>query len=147
MLVSGHPGIGKTALVNEIHKLIVEKKGYFISGKCERLRKDLPYSSIVGAFQKLVRHVLKENRERIDIWKKELLKALGTQGKVITDVIPEIELIVGQQTDVMELNPEEAQNRFSRVFTNFTRACATKNHPLRYSWMTCSGLILQVYIL
>jgi len=86
MLVSGQPGVGKSALIHEIRKPIVAKKGYFISGKCEQLGRNLPYSSIVYAFQTLIRQVLTESKERARLWKKDLLKALGPNGKVITNV-------------------------------------------------------------
>lgn len=109
MVVTGAPGIGKSVLVNEIHKPIVAKHGYFISGKYEQFRRDKPYSAVIQAFQVLVKQILSESEERINLWKDNLLKALGDNGKIITDVIPEVELIIGKQSDLPLLGPEESK--------------------------------------
>ena len=119
MVVAGAPGIGKSAMVNEIHKPIVARKGYFITGKYEQFRRDKPYSAIIQAFQVLVKQILSESEERISIWRDNLLKALGANGKVITDVIPEVELIIGKQPELPILGPEESRNRFNFVFEKF----------------------------
>ena len=130
MLVAGRPGIGKSALVNEIHKPIVAKRGYFISGKYDQFRKDRPYSSIIEAFQGLVRQILSESEEKIRIWKENLLAALGPNGRVITDVIPDVELIIGRQPDVPKLGPEESRNRFNIVFEKFVGVFPKADHPV-----------------
>ena len=129
-LVLGHPGIGKSALVSEIQKPIVSKKGYFIFGKYDQFRKDVPYSSIIQAFQGLIRQILAESEKRINVWKDKLLTALGTNGKVMTDVIPELGLIIGKQQNVPILAPEESRNRFDLVFKNFVNVFTTEDHPL-----------------
>ncbi|MCP4137483.1 MAG: AAA family ATPase [bacterium] len=130
MLVSGPPGIGKSALILETRKMIVENRGYFISGKYEQYGKEVPYSSIIQAFQALVKELLSESNKRINIWKELLLETLGTNGKVITDVIPEMEFILGKQSPVVELGPEESRNRFSLVFKKFIGIFAKQDHPV-----------------
>ncbi|MCP4131080.1 MAG: AAA family ATPase [bacterium] len=130
LLVEGPPGIGKSAIINEIHKTIVTRRGYYISGKYDRNAGTIPYSSIIQAFQGLVRQLLTENQERIDTWKKSLAHALGPNGKIISEVIPDIELILGAQPPVPELGPEETHNRFRIVFRNFISVFATWEHPL-----------------
>ncbi|HOO71566.1 MAG TPA: diguanylate cyclase [Spirochaetota bacterium] len=130
VLVTGEPGIGKSALVNEIHKPIAEKRGYFIAGKYDQFRRDVPYSSIIQAFQGLARQILSESEERVSAWKERILRALGPNGRIITDVIPDIELIIGRQPDVPEVSPEESQNRFNLFFKNFVQVFADKEHPL-----------------
>ncbi|MCP4131782.1 MAG: serine/threonine-protein kinase PknK, partial [bacterium] len=130
MLVSGEPGIGKSVLIKEIDRPVVANKGYFISGKFEQYGRDVPYSAIIQALRGLVRHILSESWERIDSRKRSILKALGSGGKVVTDVIPEVELIIGKQPEVPELNPEEAQNRFTLIFKNFIKVFAVKEQPL-----------------
>ncbi|MCP4135969.1 MAG: AAA family ATPase [bacterium] len=131
MLVSGKPGVGKTALINEIRKPIVEKRGYYISGKYDRFGRDVPYSAFRLAFQELISRLFVENNEEmVHEWKAKLMAVLGSNGKVITSVIPNVELIIGEQTDVAELGPEESQNRFSMVFESFISVFATKEHPL-----------------
>ncbi|MEW6187433.1 MAG: AAA family ATPase, partial [Thermodesulfobacteriota bacterium] len=129
-MVSGEPGIGKSALVNELNQPLVEKGGYFISGKYDPFKKELPYSAVIQAFQGLVRQLLAESEERIRTWKERLLWALGPNGKIIIEVIPEMEFIIGQQADIPELGPEEHLNRFTFVFKNFVRLFASWEHPL-----------------
>ena len=130
MVVAGAPGIGKSAMVNEIHKPIVARRGYFISGKYEQFRRDKPYSAIIQAFQILMKQILSESKERIGLWKDNLLEALGANGKIITDVIPEVELIIGKQPELPELNSEESKNRFNFVFEKFMSVFPQKEHPV-----------------
>jgi predicted ATPase len=130
LLVTGYAGIGKSPLVNEIHKPVVEKRGSFIAGKFDQFTRNIPYSELIQAFQDLARHLLTEPEEQLAQWKEQLLKALGPNGQVIIDVIPELALILGEQLAVPELPPHQAQNRFNFVFQNFVRACATADHPL-----------------
>lgn len=128
--VLGHPGIGKSALIFEIQRPILEKKGYFIFGKYEKLRKDVPYSSIIQAFQGLIKQLISESDMRIGIWRERLQSALEPNGKVITDVIPDLEFIIGKQPVIEQLDPEESQNRFNMVFLNFIKVFTTAEHPM-----------------
>jgi PAS domain S-box-containing protein len=130
MLVNGYAGIGKTVLVNEIHKPILEKKGYFISGKFEQLNYDIPYASFIQAFQDLVRQILSESKEQIQTWKKILIDALALNGQLIIEVIPEVGQIIGIQPKPQKLPPTETQKRFEMVFQDFVQAIARKEHPL-----------------
>ncbi|MEH2203175.1 MAG: AAA family ATPase [Nostoc sp.] len=130
MLVSGYAGIGKSALVQEIYKPITQKRGYFISGKFDQFQRNIPYSAIADALQKLVQQLLSEPEERVQKWRSQLLRALGTNGQIIIDIIPEVELIIGKQPPVSEVGATEAQNRFNRIFQSFVRVFCSKSHPL-----------------
>ncbi|MBD1882881.1 ATP-binding sensor histidine kinase [Microcoleus vaginatus] len=130
MLVSGYSGIGKSAVVNEISKPITRSKGYFISGKFDQFKRNIPYASLIQAFNSLLRQLLTESTASLEIWRTKILTALGTDGQVIADVIPEVELIIGTQPEVPEVSSTEAQNRFNRVFKEFIRVFAQKEHPL-----------------
>ncbi|MCT7950967.1 AAA family ATPase [Ancylothrix sp. C2] len=130
MLVSGYSGIGKTVLVNEVHKPIVRQRGYFIAGKFDQFKRNIPYASLIQAFQSLILQLLTEGEAEIQIWKEKLLSALGANGQIIIDVIPEVELIIGKQPSIPELGATESQNRFSRVFKQFIGVFTTKEHPL-----------------
>ncbi|MBD2066948.1 AAA family ATPase, partial [Leptolyngbya sp. FACHB-671] len=130
MLVSGYSGIGKTALVQELHKPITAKHGYFISGKFDQFGRNIPYSAIADALQKLVQQLLSEPDEQLQQWQLHLLEALGSNGQLIIDVIPEVELIIGKQPPVPEVGATEAQNRFNLTFQRFVRAFCAKEHPL-----------------
>jgi len=130
MLVAGYSGIGKSVLVHEVHKPIVEKRGYFISGKFDQFKRNQPYYAFILAFQELMQHLLTESEDQLASWKSKLLKALGTNGQVIINVIPNVELIIGPQPAVQQLAPTEAQNRFSSVFENFIKVFTQREHPL-----------------
>jgi len=130
MMVTGFSGIGKTVLVNEIHRPVVGKKGFFISGKFDQFKKNVPYSGIAQAFQELCRQLLSESSENLETWKAKLSEALGPNGQIITDLIPHTELIIGKQPSVQELGPAESQNRFNIVFRDFVRVFADEGRPL-----------------
>jgi predicted ATPase len=129
-LIAGYSGIGKTALVQEIYKPLTEKRGYFISVKFEQLQRHIPYSAIVTAFTDLMRQLLTESKTQLTDWKEKILAALTPNGQIIIDVIPEVELIIGNQPPVPSLEPKEAQNRFNLAFQNFLRVFCQPQHPL-----------------
>lgn len=130
LFVFGSPGIGKSALINEIHKPIIEKHGYFCSGKHDQYRRNIPYSAIIQAVRELLKEFLSESEDKLAILKKEILEAVGSSGQVITDVISEVELITGIQPKVQELPSTEAKNRFHSVFQNFMKVFTKKDNPL-----------------
>ncbi len=130
MLVSGYSGIGKTVLVAEVHKPIVRQRGYFIAGKFDQFKRNVPFASLIQAFKSLILQLLTERDREIETWKTRLSGALGSNAQVIIDVIPEIELILGKQPPVPELGALESQIRFSRVFKQFISVFTTKQHPL-----------------
>ncbi|MBD2435262.1 ATP-binding sensor histidine kinase [Nostoc sp. FACHB-110] len=130
ILVSGYSGIGKSALVNEVNKPITHRQGYFITGKFDQLKRNIPYASLIQAFSYLVRCLLTESQEKIATWRYKILAALGNNGKIIIDVIPEVELIIGTQPEVPQLGATESQNRFHRVFEEFIQVFTQKEHPL-----------------
>ncbi|MGD1913124.1 MAG: AAA family ATPase, partial [Rivularia sp. (in: cyanobacteria)] len=130
MLVAGFSGIGKTAVVNEVHKPIVKQRGYFIKGKFDQFNRNIPFSAFVQAFRDLMGQLLSESDAQLSSWKHKILQALGENGQVIIDVIPELERIIGKQPPVMELSGNEAQNRFNLLFGKFIQVFSTKEHPL-----------------
>ncbi|MCU0544210.1 MAG: AAA family ATPase [Oscillatoriaceae cyanobacterium Prado104] len=130
ILVSGYSGIGKSCLVNEVQKPIARQRGYFISGKFDQFKRNIPYYSLIQAFQSLIRQLLTESEISILSWKYKLLAALGTKGKALAEIIPEIELIIGRQSPAPKLGAIESQNRFNQVLKQFISVFATKEHPL-----------------
>ena len=130
VLVSGFSGIGKSSLIQEIHKPILEKRGYFIAGKYDQFQRDIPYIGINQAFRSLIRQVLGGNDDVIEAWRTKIQAALGVNGRVITDVIPELELIIGAQSALLVLPPSESQNRFNLVFLRFVQSLTSKENPL-----------------
>ncbi|NSW91777.1 MAG: AAA family ATPase [Firmicutes bacterium] len=151
IMVSGYAGTGKTMLINETLKPIAMKKGYFAYGKFDQLRQNIPYASFAAAMGSVIRQLMTESKENLEIWREKILRALGRSGAVITGLIPEVEMIIGQQPPVEALQPKEAQNRFFMVFGNFIKVFAEKEHPLvifldDIQWADLSSLQLIRYL-
>ncbi len=130
ILVAGFSGIGKTAIVNEVHKPIVRQRGYFIKGKYDQFQRNIPFSAFVQAFRDLMGQLLSENDTKIQQWRNEILSAVGENGQVIIEVIPELSRIIGEQPPAIELSGTAAENRFNLLFQKFTQIFTTAEHPL-----------------
>ena len=130
VLVSGYSGVGKSSVVNELHKALVPPRGLFATGKFDRYKRDIPYSTPVQAFQSLVRSLLRKSDDELARWRDAILEALGPNGRLMTDLIPELSPIIGEQPPVPELEPRQAQGRFQLVFRRFIGVFARAEHPL-----------------
>lgn len=130
ILLAGFSGIGKTAVVNEVHKPIVRQRGYFIQGKYDQFQRNIPFSAFVQAFRDLMGQLLSQSNSLLKYWKKNILHVLGENAQVIVDVIPELEAIIGKQQEALKLEGNAAQNRFNLLFQNFIKIFATSEHPL-----------------
>src|SRR3982075_4313904 len=130
VLVSGYSGIGKSSVVNELHKVLVSPRGLFASGKFDQYKRDIPYTSLAQAFQSLVRSFLGQSEAELGRLRDALREALGANGQLIVNLIPELELVIGKQPPVADLPPQDAQNRFQMVFRRFLGVFARKEHPL-----------------
>ena len=130
LLVSGYSGIGKSSLIQEIHKPIVSRRGNFASGKFDQLERNVPYAAILQALRRLVRNLLGEADQSLADWKRSLTTALGANAQVMVDLVPELEEIMGPQPPAAPLGPSEAQHRFKRVFREFIKVFARPDHPL-----------------
>jgi hypothetical protein len=130
VLVSGYSGIGKSSVINELQKAIVLPRGIFISGKFDQHKRNIPYSTLAQAFQGLVRQILSKTEEKVNRWREVIGEAVGANGQLMIDLIPELELVIGKQPAVPELPAQEAQNRFDMVLRQFLGVFARKEHPL-----------------
>ena len=130
MWIAGHSGTGKSALVSEVCKPITGKKGYFVEGKFDQFQRSVPYFAIVEAFKELVNIFLTENETTLGYLRQKIQSAVGTEGQVLTKIIPNLENIIGTQPDVPEIGGAEAQNRFNYLVRKFVKAVAAKEHPL-----------------
>ncbi|HLJ49730.1 MAG TPA: sigma 54-interacting transcriptional regulator [Bryobacteraceae bacterium] len=130
VLVSGYSGIGKSAVVNELHKPLVPPRGLFASGKFDQYKRDIPYATLAQAFQSLVRPLLSKGEDELGKWRDALREALEPNGLLMVELVPELKHVIGEQPPVPELPPSEAQRRFQLVFRRFIAVFARPEHPL-----------------
>ncbi|MBF0237744.1 MAG: AAA family ATPase [SAR324 cluster bacterium] len=130
IVIQGKPGLGKSALVRELHGSVVSRRGFYISGKFDVFNRNMPYTSIIQALNELILQLLSMSEAQILFWKQKLIKTMTPNLQVVIDVIPELETIVGKQPSVPELSPKETQNRFRMVFQAMIRLFAQAEHPL-----------------
>lgn len=130
LMVCGFSGIGKTMLIDEVHKPMTKQKGYFIHGKFDQLLRDKPYTAITDALNQLARHILAEPEASFERLRKSITEALGSVGKIITDLAPDFELVIGPQLPLDELPPKETENRMKTYFKRFIRAVIDGDHTL-----------------
>jgi len=129
VLVSGYSGIGKSSVVNELHKPLVPPRGLFASGKFDQYKRDIPYATLAQAFQSLIRLLLSKSEKELSKWRDALREALDPNGQLMMDLLPELKLIIGEQPPVPELPRQDAQSRFQLVFRRFI-SVFTREHPL-----------------
>ena len=152
VLVSGYSGIGKSSVVNELHRLLVPPRGLFSSGKFDQYKRDIPYSTLAQAFQGLIRPLLGKSDAVLAGWRAAFEAALAPNAQLMIDLVPELKLIIGDQPAVPELGPQDAQRRFQRVFHAFVRVFAQQEHPLALflddlQWLDAATLDMIEYVL
>jgi PAS domain S-box-containing protein len=130
VLVSGYSGIGKSTVVNELHKALVPSRALFAAGKFDQYKRDIPYATLAQAIQSLVRSLLGKSDAELAGWRDALGEALGANGRLVIDVVPELKLLIGEQPPVQELPPQQAQGRLQLVFRRFLGVFARPEHPL-----------------
>jgi PAS domain S-box-containing protein len=130
VLVSGYSGVGKSSVVNELHKALVPHRGLFAWGKCERSRRDGPFTALAQALQRLIQALLRKSEAELGQFRDLLREALETNGRLMVDLVPKLELVIGEQPKVAELPAQDAQRRFQFVFRRFIGVFARPEHPL-----------------
>jgi predicted ATPase len=130
VLVSGYSGIGKSSLVNELHKPLVPPRGFFASGKFDQYKRDIPYATLAQALQSLLRPLLTKNDADLSKWRDVLREALDPNGQLIVNLVPELRHIIREQPPVTEVPPQDAQRRFHLVFRRLISVFARPDHPL-----------------
>jgi serine/threonine protein kinase len=151
VLVSGYSGVGKSSVVSELHKSLAPSHGLFAAGKFDQYKRDIPYATLAQAFQSLVRQILAKSETEIERWRQALLEALGPNGQILVDLIPELPNVIGEQSPVPELPPQDRQNRFQMVFRRFLGVFARPEHPLvlfldDLQWLDAASLDLLEHL-
>lgn len=130
LLVTGRGGVGKSALVAEIHKPVTRENGYFIRGKFDQYQQSQPYAAFTQIFDEFVDLLLSGSKASLEQWRDRILSAVNGNGAVLTEVMPNLEKIIGRQPAVQKLGGAENRNRFHLTFRNFVKAISTAEHPL-----------------
>jgi PAS domain S-box-containing protein len=151
VLVSGYSGIGKSSVVNELHKVLVPR-GLFASGKFDQYKRDIPYATLAQAFQSLIRPLLAKSEAELGRWRDALGEAVGPNGRLMVDLVPELKLIIGEQAPVPEVPARDAQGRFELVFRRFLGVFARPEHPLALflddlQWLDAATLDLLEHLM
>lgn len=128
--ISGSSGVGKSALVNELRKKVFIENSFFLSGKSDRFKQNTPYFTISSALSDIVNQLLSEGRESLDRWTNKIKKAVGGNGRILTEIIPDLELILGPQAEIKALPSEESENRFNLTVLKFMKLFSGPKHPL-----------------
>src|SRR5271165_6940763 len=130
VLVAGQAGVGKSAVVHELHRALVPTRGLFASGKFDQYRRDIPYTGLAQALLNLIRPLLAKSEAELVPWRTALTAALGLNGALMVTLLPDLEHIIGPQPLVAELPPRDAQRRFQLVFRRLLGVFARPEHPL-----------------
>lgn len=131
VVIRGYSGVGKSSLVNELRTTLAQRKAsHFISGKFDKISQDVPLAPVIHALRDLVKQILTEPPAVLEKWKQKILHNLAGNGRVITDLIPELELVIGAQPTLAEVDTYRAKNRFEMALQDFLRAFATRTQPL-----------------
>jgi PAS domain S-box-containing protein len=152
LLVSGYSGVGKSSVVNELHKVLVPPRGLFAAGKFDQYKRDIPYATLAQAFRTLIRQILVKSEAEVEQWRGAMAQAVGPNGQLIVNLIPEAEFIIGKQPPVPDLSPQDAQNRFQLVFRRFLGVFARPEHPLALflddlQWLDAATLELLEHVI
>ncbi|MDB5945617.1 MAG: histidine kinase, partial [Ramlibacter sp.] len=152
VLVSGYSGVGKSSVVNELHKALVPPRGLFASGKFDQYKRDIPYATLAQAFQTPVRQILAKDEAEVAQWRDALTAAVGPNGQLMVNLIPELEFVIGKQSPAADLPPQDEQKRFQMVFRRFLGAFARPEHPLALflddlQWLDAATLELLEHLI
>lgn len=151
VLVSGYSGVGKSSVVSELHKSLTPARGLFAAGKFDQYKRDIPYATLAQASQSLVRQILAKSEAEVSQWRQVLVDALGPNGQIMVNLIPELSLIIGEPPPVPELSPQDRQSRFQMVFRRFLGVFARPEHPLALflddlQWLDAASLDLLEHL-
>ena len=129
-LISGDPGIGKSSVVHEARRNIIEAHGIFISGKFHQPLRDAPCSPLADALSGLIRQILDGDPVELARWRQQIDEAVGSHCGLLFELLPELPALVGPQPALPALDPAEATQRFHSAFQRFVGALASEGHPL-----------------
>ena len=129
ILIGGKSGTGKTALAQKLKEIAFKKGCLFIEGKFDHLQKSIPYSAFITGLQNRIDDILLGDQVQIKFWSDRFKKVLGRYGRIIVDILPDLELLIGAQEEIPLLGGIEGQYRFNNTFLGFIKALGSKENP------------------
>ena len=130
IIITGQAGMGKSSVIGELKSEIDVDRGIIIGGKFDQVNYNIPYAAWNEALQELIHHMLALPDDKLSEWKTRIEEAIKPNARVLIDVIPGLERILGEQPPVQKLPTVESQNRLNNVFQNFIKAIAQPDQPL-----------------
>lgn len=130
LTVTGFSGTGKTSLVHQLYEPVFKARGMLLSGKFEKFQRDIPYFGFQQLFLEFVQNIQSLDQGEVEAWKENIRNATFPIGKVLSQVQPQLDLFVGEQPSLPELNGPEAQNRFNYAILSFLRSLTSPGSPL-----------------
>lgn len=130
LLIAGHPGVGKTALARDAAPSIRQRNGFFVQGKFDQYQQNTPYFAISQALADLCDQLLSGSSRQRERWRADILRAVGPLGRLLIDLAPEFESLLGPQPPLIEISPQEARHRFARMVSDFLQAVCRPEHPV-----------------
>lgn len=145
--IRGRAGIGKSALINELNKPLVRRRGFFAAGKADQFKRDIPYAPIIGALRDLLRMLLAADEQVLTSWRERIRPELGADDELLAPLLPELDVLLGKgrlsrpddpaaisdrhgDPVIEELSPAEAQRRFHHAFEQLVRVFTSSTQPL-----------------
>lgn len=130
LLIPGKSGIGKTALAEQLREPVRRRNGFFLQGKFNQYFQNVPYFAVRQALAEFCRELLDEAPLRRQQWRDDILDAVDGLGRLLIELVPELEAFLGAQPPVTEISPQEAPHRFARALHGFFQAVCRPEHPL-----------------
>ncbi|GAA3049896.1 AAA family ATPase [Pseudonocardia yunnanensis] len=128
VLVGGAPGVGKTALVDQLRPVVTGRDGWFVAGKFDQYRRDLEFDAGFQAFRALGRLLLAEPEDKLSQVRERALTALGPNAGLLSAAVPEFTTVLGVPPDPGD--PLTAQARTQRAAVQGLRAVASRERPV-----------------
>src|SRR5262249_22629679 len=130
VLGSGHPRIGKSSVVNELNNVLVPPRALFASGKFDQIKRDIPYATVAQAFQSLIRQLLAKPEAELSVWRGQIRRAVDPDGALVTDLVPELKFVIGEQLAISDFAPTDAKARVQAALRRLIGVFACAEHPL-----------------
>ncbi|MFT7859821.1 MAG: diguanylate cyclase [Sulfurimonas sp.] len=117
--VYGNSGVGKSFLMDKVLQDNQEHFSHILELKLEKYKQNAPYEILYDALRNFTKQLLLQDENILEGYRKKLQKLLGNEAQILIDVIPELELIIGKQKKVQDINPVDKKARFDNMLFRY----------------------------